>query len=137
DCLVISAGKRGHFESVQQEEIEAMLIDHALRGKRVVRLKGGDPFVYGRGWEEVLALEAQGIPWTAVPGVSSTTGGPTWAGIPLTHRGVARSYAVMPGMAYSRTNTANPKADTIVPVKRLHPLSASVPTFAPQLCPPR
>jgi len=132
DCLVISAGKRGHFESVRQEEIEAMLIDHALRGKRVVRLKGGDPFVYGRGWEEVLALEAQGIPWTAVPGVSSTTGGPTWAGIPLTHRGVARSYAVMSGMAYSRTNTEIPKADTIVLVMGLHRLAEIVPAFAAQ-----
>ena len=132
DCLLIPAGKRGHFESSRQEEIEAKLVDLALQGKRVVRLKGGDPFVFGRGWEEVLALEAHGIPWTVIPGVSSTTAGPTWAGIPLTHRGVARSYAVMSGMAYSQTNTEIPHADTIVLVMGLQRLEEIVPAFLQQ-----
>ncbi len=132
DCLVIAAGKRGHFESARQEEIEDKLIEHARLGKRVVRLKGGDPFVYGRGWEEVLALEAQGIPWSVVPGVSSTTAGPAWAGIPLTHRGLARSFAVMSGMAYSETNTEIPRADTIVLVMGLHRLAEIVPAFLAQ-----
>lgn len=132
DCLLIPAGKRGHFESSRQEEIEAKLVDLALQGKRVVRLKGGDPFVFGRGWEEVLALEANGIPWTVIPGVSSTTAGPTWAGIPLTHRGVARSYAVMSGMAYSQTNTEIPHADTIVLVMGLQKLEEIVPAFLKQ-----
>ncbi len=135
ECLLIPAGKRGHTgqsESARQEDIEAQLIEHAGKGKRVVRLKGGDPFVYGRGWEEVLALESQGIPWTVIPGVSSTTGGPTWAGIPLTHRGIARSYAVMSGMAYSQTNTEVPKADTIVLVMGLHRLAEIVPSFLAQ-----
>ena len=135
ECRLIPVGKRGHTgqsESARQEDIEAQLVEQARLGKRVVRLKGGDPFVYGRGWEEVLALEAAGIPWSIVPGVSSTTGGPTWAGIPLTHRGVARSYAVMSGMAYSQTNTEVPKADTIVLVMGLHRLAEIVPTFLAQ-----
>jgi uroporphyrin-III C-methyltransferase / precorrin-2 dehydrogenase / sirohydrochlorin ferrochelatase len=135
DCQLIPAGKRGHTgqsESARQEDIESQLIEHARLGKRVVRLKGGDPFVYGRGWEEVLALESQGIPWTVIPGVSSTTGGPAWAGIPLTHRGIARSYAVMSGMAYSQTNTEVPKADTIVLVMGLHRLTEIVPSFLAQ-----
>jgi uroporphyrin-III C-methyltransferase/precorrin-2 dehydrogenase/sirohydrochlorin ferrochelatase len=135
ECRLIPVGKRGHTgqsESARQEDIEAQLVEQARLGKRVVRLKGGDPFVYGRGWEEVLALEAAGVPWSIVPGVSSTTGGPTWAGIPLTHRGVARSYAVMSGMAYSQTNTEVPKADTIVLVMGLHRLAEIVPTFLAQ-----
>lgn len=132
DCLLIPAGKRGHFESSRQEDIEAKLVELALQGKRVVRLKGGDPFVYGRGWEEVLALEAHGIPWTVIPGVSSTIAGPAWAGIPLTHRGVARSFAVMSGMTYARTNTEIPKADTIVLVMGLHRLAEIVPAFIAQ-----
>lgn len=132
DCLLIAAGKRGHFESVRQEEIQSKLVEMALQGKRVVRLKGGDPFVFGRGWEEVLALEAHGIPWTVIPGVSSTTAAPTWAGIPLTHRGLARSYAVMSGMAYSETNTEVPHADTIVLVMGLHRLAEIVLAFVAQ-----
>jgi uroporphyrin-III C-methyltransferase / precorrin-2 dehydrogenase / sirohydrochlorin ferrochelatase len=132
DCLLIPAGKRGHFESARQDEIQAKLVAMALQGKRVVRLKGGDPFVFGRGWEEVLALEAHGIPWTVIPGVSSTTAAPTWAGIPLTHRGLARSYAVMSGMAYSETNTEIPHADTIVLVMGLHRLAEIVPAFISQ-----
>jgi uroporphyrin-III C-methyltransferase/precorrin-2 dehydrogenase/sirohydrochlorin ferrochelatase len=132
ECRLVPAGKRGHFESVRQEEIEAQLIEHALAGKRVVRLKGGDPFVYGRGWEEALALQARGIPWRVIPGVSSTTAGPAWAGIPLTHRGVARSFAVMSGMAYSATNTEIPKADTIVLVMGLQRLAEIVPAFLAQ-----
>lgn len=134
-CLLIPAGKRGHLghgESARQEDIQNTLIEHARLGKRVVRLKGGDPFVFGRGWEEVLALEAEGLPWTVIPGVSSTTAGPAWAGIPLTHRGVARSYAVMSGMAYSGTNTEIPKADTIVLVMGLHRLAEIVPAFLAQ-----
>ncbi len=132
DCQLIPAGKRGHFESARQEEIETQMVRAALEGKRVVRLKGGDPFIFGRGWEEVLALEAHGIPWSVIPGVSSTTAAPAWAGIPLTHRGVARSYAVMSGMAYSQTNTEIPHADTIVLVMGLQRLAEIVPAFISQ-----
>lgn len=135
DCRLIPAGKRGHAgtgESMRQEEIESRLVEHALAGRRVVRLKGGDPFVYGRGYEEVLALEAHGIPWNLIPGLSSVTAAPAWAGIPLTHRGVARSFAVMSGMAYSQTNTVVPKADTLVLLMGLQRLAEIVPAFLAQ-----
>lgn len=135
DCLLIPAGKRGHggrSESMRQEDIEARLVEHSLAGRRVVRLKGGDPLVYGRGYEEILALEARGIPWSLVPGISSVTAGPAWAGIPLTHRGVARSFAVMSGMAYSVTNTVVPKADTLILLMGLQRLAEIVPAFLSQ-----
>lgn len=135
DCLLLAAGKRGHGgagESMRQDEIEARLIEHALAGRRVVRLKGGDPFIFGRGFEEVLALESHGIPWTLIPGLSSVTAGPAWAGIPLTHRGVARSFAVMSGMTYSKTNTQIPKADTLLLLMGLQRLTEIVPAFLEQ-----
>lgn len=135
DCLLIPAGKRGHAgntESARQEDIEAHLVEHALKGRRVVRLKGGDPLVFGRGHEEILALEAHDIPWNLIPGLSSVTAGPAWAGIPLTHRGVARSFAVMSGMAYSETNTVVPKADTLVLLMGLQRLDEIVPAFLAQ-----
>ncbi len=128
-CMIIEVGKRGHFESARQEEIEAQLVEHARLGRRVVRLKGGDPFVFGRGWEEILALEKAGIPWQVLPGLSSTTAAPTWAGIPLTTRGLARSYAVMSGMAYSQVNVEIPKADTIVVLMGLQKLDEIVAAF--------
>ncbi len=129
DCLILEVGKRGHFESARQVDIEAHLVSYARAGRRVVRLKGGDPFVFGRGWEEVLALEKAGIPWNVIPGLSSTTAAPTWAGIPLTTRGLARSYAVMSGMAYSQVNVEIPKADTIVLLMGLQKLGEIVSAF--------
>jgi uroporphyrin-III C-methyltransferase/precorrin-2 dehydrogenase/sirohydrochlorin ferrochelatase len=135
ECLLISAGKRGHAgagESMRQEDINAHLSDHAAQGRHVVRLKGGDPLVFGRGYEEILHLEAAGIPWSLVPGLSSVTAAPAWAGIPLTHRGVARSFAVMSGMAYSATNTVIPKADTLVLLMGLQRLEEIVPAFLAQ-----
>ena len=80
-----------------QSEINALLIAEAGRGQRVVRLKGGDPFVFGRGGEEALALAAAGVAFEVVPGVSSAVAAPAAAGIPLTHRGVASSFAVVTG----------------------------------------
>lgn len=135
ECLLVSAGKRGHAgagESMRQEDINAHLVAHAARGRHVVRLKGGDPLVFGRGYEEILALEAGGIPWTLVPGLSSVTAAPAWAGIPLTHRGVARSFAVMSGMAYSAANTVIPQADTLVLLMGLQKLDEIVPAFLAQ-----
>jgi uroporphyrin-III C-methyltransferase/precorrin-2 dehydrogenase/sirohydrochlorin ferrochelatase len=90
-------GKRARRESVRQETIHRLMIRAARRGKRVVRLKGGDPFVFGRGAEEALALSMAGIPFEVVPGVSSATAAPALAGIPVTHRGVASAFLVVSG----------------------------------------
>ena len=88
-------GKRSGRPSMRQETIHALLVRAARRGQRVVRLKGGDPFVLGRGGEELLALAAAGVPVEYVPGVTSAVAGPGLAGIPVTHRGVARGLLVL------------------------------------------
>jgi uroporphyrinogen III methyltransferase/synthase len=93
----VFAGKASGHHPLPQEQINALLIMHAWRGLRVVRLKGGDPFVFGRGGEEADALARAGIPFEVVPGVSSAVAVPAYAGIPLTHRGVASSFAVVTG----------------------------------------
>jgi len=94
---VIDCGKSAHRQNLTQDEINAVLIDRALAGQRVVRLKGGDPFVFGRGGEEYLACVAAGVAVTVVPGISSALAGPAAAGIPLTHRGVAADFTVVSG----------------------------------------
>jgi uroporphyrin-III C-methyltransferase/precorrin-2 dehydrogenase/sirohydrochlorin ferrochelatase len=94
-------GRRAHRKAVNQETVHQLLIRAAQRGKRVVRLKGGDPFVLGRGGEEALALRAVGIPFEVVPGVSSAIAAPALAGIPVTHRGLASGFAVVSGHAES------------------------------------
>ena len=94
----ISVGKRGHAEPTRtQEEINALLVEHARRGRTVVRLKGGDPFVFGRGGEEVSACAEAGIPFEIVPGVSSAVAAAAYAGIPLTDRRHSASFAVVTG----------------------------------------
>jgi uroporphyrin-III C-methyltransferase len=90
-------GKRSSCHYVAQSEINAVLILHARLGRQVVRLKGGDPFVFGRGGEEAEALAEAGIPFEVVPGVSSAVAAPAYAGIPLTHRKLASSFAVVTG----------------------------------------
>ena len=97
DAQLIYVGKKPGQRCADQREIEALLIRHARQGKYVVRLKGGDPFVFGRGGEEVQALNAAGIPFEVVPGISSALAVPTYAGIPLTHRACASSFAVVTG----------------------------------------
>jgi uroporphyrin-III C-methyltransferase/precorrin-2 dehydrogenase/sirohydrochlorin ferrochelatase len=92
-------GKRAGRESVRQETIHRLMIRAARQGKRVVRLKGGDPFVFGRGAEEAMALAAAGIPFEVVPGVSSAIAAPALAGIPVTHRGSASGFLVLSGHA--------------------------------------
>jgi uroporphyrin-III C-methyltransferase len=91
--LRIDVGKLGYGRSVAQARINGLLIEFAGTGHNVVRLKGGDPFVFGRGGEEALALRKAGIPVEVVPGVTAGVAGPSAAGIPLTHRGLARSVA--------------------------------------------
>lgn len=93
----IFAGKHADHHSLPQEQINAILIDHARRGQVVVRLKGGDPFVFGRGGEEAQALVEASVPFEIVPGVSSVVGVPAYAGIPLTHRNFSSSFAVVTG----------------------------------------
>ncbi|MDQ2749352.1 MAG: uroporphyrinogen-III C-methyltransferase [Actinomycetota bacterium] len=94
---VIDCGKSAHRQNLSQAEINAVLIDRARAGKRVVRLKGGDPFVFGRGGEEYRSCVAAGVSVTVVPGISSALAGPAAAGIPLTHRGVSADFTVVSG----------------------------------------
>ena len=96
-ALRFFAGKLAGTHSLPQEQINALLVAHARRGRTVVRLKGGDPFVFGRGGEEAEALAAAGIRFEVVTGVSSALAVPACAGIPLTHRRLASSFAVVTG----------------------------------------
>jgi uroporphyrinogen III methyltransferase/synthase len=97
DAEIIFAGKKSGQHTLRQEEINQLLIDKTKEGKRVVRLKGGDPFVFGRGGEEAEALAAAGLAFEIVPGVSSAIAVPAYAGIPLTHRDLASSFTVFTG----------------------------------------
>jgi uroporphyrin-III C-methyltransferase len=92
----IDVGKRPG-RPTPQEMISALLVELGGQGKRVVRLKGGDPFVFGRGGEEALALALAGIPFEIVPGITSSVAAPAAAGIPVTHRGVAAAFTVVTG----------------------------------------
>lgn len=96
-ALRIDVGKEAGHHRCAQEEINALLVRHAQAGRIVVRLKGGDPFVFGRGAEEALACAAAGVAWEVIPGVTSATSVPARAGIPVTHRGIATSFAVVTG----------------------------------------
>ncbi|HEY5208727.1 MAG TPA: uroporphyrinogen-III C-methyltransferase [Stellaceae bacterium] len=97
DATLDYAGKRGGRPSAQQEDISLRLIRLARAGGRVLRLKGGDPFVFGRGGEEAMALKAAGIPYRVVPGITAAIGGLAYAGIPATHRDVNLSFAFVSG----------------------------------------
>jgi uroporphyrin-III C-methyltransferase len=94
---LIYAGKRGGERSISQQEISLLLIDRARAGQIVGRLKGGDPFIFGRGGEEALALVAAGIDWEVIPGISSGVAAAAYAGIPLTHRDCSSSVAFITG----------------------------------------
>ncbi len=97
DAELIYVGKEGRGPQMPQEQIDRLLVEHASAGKRVVRLKGGDPFVFGRGGEEALVLRAAGIPFEIVPGVTSGIAAPAYAGIPVTHRDHASAVALITG----------------------------------------
>jgi len=128
----IFVGKQAGRHSIAQNEINEVLVNYALRGFRVVRLKGGDPFVFGRGGEEAESLVDAGIPFEVVPGVSSAVAVPAYAGIPLTHRKYASSFAVVTGheaikakstVDWAKLATA---VDTLVILMGLHNLAAIV-----------
>ena len=111
-------GKRAGRHSIAQATIERLLIRRARRGARVVRLTSGDPFVFGRGGEEALALAEAGVPWEVVPGVSAALAGPALSGIPVTHRGLATGFVVVSGHAESAwapvLRSLEPGAATVV-----------------------
>ncbi|MGD9933698.1 MAG: uroporphyrinogen-III C-methyltransferase [Dehalococcoidia bacterium] len=112
------AGKRSGSHTLKQDEINALIVALATDGKRVVRLKGGDPFVFGRGSEEALACRAAGIPFSVVPGVSSALAAPAYAGIPITHRNLAGNFLVLAGHEADESASTNwafaAQADTLV-----------------------
>ncbi|MDR8392273.1 uroporphyrinogen-III C-methyltransferase [Aliifodinibius sp. S!AR15-10] len=115
----IYVGKRPGKPSVSQDQINHILITKAREGKKVVRLKGGDSFVFGRGGEECMALKAADIPYEVVPGISSALAAPAFAGIPVTHRKVARSFTVVTGHTIKKSDSFEEwehlaKADTLV-----------------------
>jgi uroporphyrin-III C-methyltransferase/precorrin-2 dehydrogenase/sirohydrochlorin ferrochelatase len=97
DVELVDVAKLPRGRAAAQEEINRVIVDRALAGKRVVRFKGGDSFVYGRGYEEALACEAAGVPWTVIPGLTSAISVPAVVGIPVTHRGVAHEFTVVSG----------------------------------------
>lgn len=99
DCEKVYVGKRYGTHAMKQSAINALLIEKAREGKRVVRLKGGDPYVFGRGGEEFLAMQEAGIDCVEIPGISSAIAVPAAAGIPVTHRGIASSVTVVTGTA--------------------------------------
>lgn len=111
DCEKIYVGKRYGSHAMKQSEINALLVDMARAGKTVVRLKGGDPYVFGRGGEEFLALQAAGISCEEIPGVTSAIAVPAAAGIPVTHRGLAAGVTVVTGTAAEDGSRAGLRLD--------------------------
>ncbi|MBZ5739916.1 uroporphyrinogen-III C-methyltransferase [Nocardioides mangrovi] len=97
DVELVDVTKLPRGRSAQQEEINRVIVERALAGKRVVRFKGGDNFVFGRGYEEILACREAGVPVTVIPGLTSPVAVPAVAGIPVTHRGVAHEFTVISG----------------------------------------
>lgn len=97
DVELVDVAKLPRGRSASQEEINRVMVDRARAGKRVVRFKGGDPYVFGRGFEEALACAEAGVPCTVVPGITSAVSVPEAAGIPVTHRGVAHEFTVVSG----------------------------------------
>lgn len=131
----IYAGKAAGKHSLSQEKINELMIKAALEGKTVVRLKGGDPFLFGRGGEEAEALAEKGVKFEVVPGVSSALAAPAYAGIPLTHRFYSSSLAIVTGSQAEdagkpvKWNRLANAVDTIVILMGLEPLKSIVETL--------
>jgi uroporphyrin-III C-methyltransferase / precorrin-2 dehydrogenase / sirohydrochlorin ferrochelatase len=133
---VIEVGKTPRLPSTSQDDINALLIDQARNGSLVVRLKGGDPFVFGRGAEEVLACASAGIAVEVVPGVSTVTAAAVLAGIPLTHRGITQEVIVASGhvppndprstVDWPALATSNATLVLLMAVENLTPIAASL-----------
>ncbi len=113
DAEKIYVGKKANEHTLKQKEIEKLMIEKAKAGKKVCRLKGGDPFIYGRGGEEALKLEEAGIEFEVIPGISSSMAAPTYAGIPLTQRHIASSFAVITG------HEASDKKESSIDIEKL------------------
>ena len=133
DCQVIFVGKGPGAHTMSQDEINDLLVARAKEGAYVVRLKGGDPFVFGRGGEEAEAIAREGIPFDIVPGVSSATAVPAYAGIPVTHRDYSSSVTVvtghedpLKGLSYVDWDKVATGADTLVVLMGLGNLSAII-----------
>lgn len=127
----IYVGKEASHHTLKQDDINALLAEKAGRGRQVVRLKGGDPFVFGRGGEEAAYLAACGIPFEVVPGITSAIAVPAYAGIPVTHRGLASSFAVITGHEDPAKETSHiywdklaTGTDTLVFLMGVHNLAA-------------
>ena len=108
-------GKKCDHHTVPQDEINALMVEKAREGKIIVRLKGGDPFVFGRGAEEVLYLVEQGIEWEVVPGVTSATAVPAYAGIPITHREFSSMASIITGHETFSKDRTQLRYDLIAP----------------------
>ncbi len=119
-CELHPVGKTGFGKSHGQNEINALVVRLAQEGHLVVRLKGGDSFVFGRGGEEIEACQAAGIPVEVVPGVSASLAVPAWNGIPITHRGLSRSFAVVSGFHADGTEARIPDVETVIVMMPLH-----------------
>ena len=130
---LVYVGKRAGQHRMTQEDMNQLLVEHALAGKRVVRLKGGDPFVFGRGSEEALACRAAGVAFTVIPGITSAIAAPAYAGIPVTHRGLSADLMVVTGNdaggeegAASVDWDAAARADTLVILMGVATLASSM-----------
>ena len=104
NCEIIYVGKQGSNHTLKQDEINELIAAKALEGKTVVRLKGGDSFIFGRGGEEAELLVEKNIPFVVIPGISSFYSAPAYAGIPLTHRDFANAFEVISGHRRSDTD---------------------------------